>query len=102
VCDCTLAKRGRGRYVGPASAAAQPGLKTALQRYNDGEYVIGETYCLGCASAGDWVNYFTHLLDAPYGRVQYLRVYNLAPFLKSPGALDALRHLTGGPSVVLV
>ena len=48
------------------------------------------------------MSYFTHLLDAPYGRVQYLRVYNLAPFLKSPGALDALRHLTGGPSVVLV
>jgi hypothetical protein len=75
----------------------QPGLATALGVYDPQEkrFAVAESTCFGCASKQHWMEYFNAIFNCPYGNAQYVRIYNMQPFLASAGALDALAALTG-------
>jgi hypothetical protein len=74
----------------------QPGLATALKQYDPQEqrFIVGESFCFGCATKDQWLAYFEAVFACPYGNAEYVRIYNIQPFLASPGALDALATFT--------
>jgi hypothetical protein len=84
-------------YIGPTGTIGQPGLATALANYdpNHRRFAVAETFCFGCKSRDEWTSYLNACLGSPYGNVTYMRVYNLQPFLASPGAVDALGAYVG-------
>ena len=71
-------------------------------------YVVAESACFGCSTADEWVAYFTAIFSNssnPYGRVDHMRYYNIAPFVQarrapSRGSAASLKH-TGMTSVHL-
>ena len=91
---------GPGKFPGPGrpSPVGQPGLRKALKTYygkDEPRYVVAESACFGCSTADEWVAYFTAIFSSssnPYGRVDYMRYYNIAPFVQAPGAIEGLRR----------
>ena len=87
---------GPGKFPGPGrpSPVGQPGLRKALKTYygeDEPRYVVAESACFGCSTADEWVAYFTAIFSNssnPYGRVDYMRYYNIAPFVQAPGAVE--------------
>eukprot|EP00940_MAST-03C_sp_MAST-3C-sp2_P000878 g878.t1 len=85
----------------------QPGLHSALRNYHrtslnrtsDMRYVIAETACFQCRNATDWVRYFELAFNEtmnPYGKVRYMRYYNIGPFIDTPGAVEGLKRFILG------
>lgn len=86
---------GYSAYPGVGAQIGQPGLATALKSYDpEGRFAVAESSCFGCHSAEDWLGYFDSIFNNPYGNAQYVRIYNIQPFLAAGGALDALATLT--------
>ena len=87
---------GYSAYPGVGDKIGQPGLATALQSYDpDGRrFVVAESTCFGCQNAQEWLSYFDSIFNNPYGSAQYVRIYNIQPFIAAGGALDALATLT--------
>jgi hypothetical protein len=89
---------------GKPSPVGQPGLRDALAAYHnvnqtkkkaDMRYVVAESACFGCGTVEQWKGYFDAVFSEtmnPYGKVAYLRYYNIEPFANSPGAVEALRQ----------
>ena len=85
---------------GKPSPVGQPGLRDALALYynhsknEDMHYVVAESACFGCNTVEQWKGYFEAVFGTSntYGRVAYLRYYNIEPFAKSPGAVEGLRQ----------
>eukprot|EP00051_Salpingoeca_urceolata_P025797 m.468843 g.468843 ORF g.468843 m.468843 type:complete len:272 (+) comp20367_c1_seq41:739-1554(+) len=76
-------------YSGPG----QPGLGTALAAYDPGHrrFAAGEFFCFGCQNnASKWTSAFDGLLFSAYGHLRYASIYNLGPFARLPGAVEAL------------
>lgn len=87
---------GYSAYPGVGAKIGQPGLATALQSYDPGgrRFVVAESSCFGCHNTKEWLQYFDSIFNNPYGNAQYVRIYNVQPFLAAGGALDALATLT--------
>lgn len=88
--------------VGMRSPVGQQGLKDALATYYNAsedwgkrEYVAAECACFGCSSINEWKSFFDVVFRKsmnPYGRVKYLRYYNIEPFASLPGAVEGLHQ----------
>jgi hypothetical protein len=76
----------------------QPGLKHALDSYaySNNTFVIAEAACFECKTKGQWIDYFTTVFNNPYGKVKYMRYYNIDPFVSAPGSLEGLRGFVEG------
>jgi hypothetical protein len=92
-------------YLSPScfhkKSCFQPGLKTALDNYNGnskkGRFVVAETACFGCKSVAEWEGYFhTIFANNKVGEVQYLRYYNIEPFLAAAGSVEGLQNFMKG------
>ena len=78
---------------GNSNPVAQPGLKVALNEYNMGnEFIVAEAACFGCHNVSEWVEYFHTIFSNPYGKVKYMRYYNIEPFLSQSGSIEGLRE----------
>ena len=91
---------GYSSYDGPGKPMGQPGLKHALDSYaySNNTFVIAEAACFECKTKEQWINYFTTVFNNPYGKVKYMRYYNIDPFLSAPGSLEGLREFVEGYS----
>lgn len=83
-------------YPGVGATIGQPGLAAALDKYDPAgrRFIVGESTCFGCGNQQQWLAYFHSIFQNPYGSAQYVRIYNIQPFLAAGGALDALVTLT--------
>lgn len=81
-------------YVNPGEMPGQPGLAQALEAYDSEHlsFAAGEFYCFTCHTQAEWLGAFQNMFKNKYGKLRYASVYNLGPFLKSPGALAALKQ----------
>ena len=78
---------------GNSNPVAQPGLKVALNEYNMGnEFIVAEAACFGCHNVSEWVEYFHTIFSNPYGKVKYMRYYNIEPFLSQSGSIEGLHE----------
>ena len=78
-----------------------------MRRYNPGaglprgRFLVAESACFGCQTAHDWETYFWAVFYNPVGAVQYLRYYNIEPFLAAPeakvGLANVITKWTGRP-----
>ena len=53
---------------------------------------MAESACFGCSSAAEWEAYFRAVFDNAAGAVQYLRYYNVEPFLAASEARAGLAN----------
>ena len=90
-------------YLSPSCANTscfQPGLKTALDSYDGnpkkGRFVVAETACFGCSTVAQWEGYFHAVFNNSAGPVQYMRYYNVEPFLAATGSVEGLRNFVNG------
>lgn len=83
-------------YFGPnkfhENPVGQPGLHSALLSYPPANmtFIVAESACFGCSSVQDWAGYFDTVFSNPYGRVSYLRYYNIEPFVASKNGVAGL------------
>ena len=79
-------------YPAVGDPIGQQGLAAALDKYDPAgrRFVVGESTCFGCTDREQWLAYFKAIFENPFGRVLYVRIYNIEPFLAAGGALDAL------------
>lgn len=81
-------------YVNPGDIPGEPGLALALQGYDPSghAFAAGEFFCFACRNQSQWYAAFQAMFNNKYGKLRFASVYNLGPFLKSPGAVAALRQ----------
>ena len=90
-------------YLSPScfnTSCFQPGLKAALDTYDGnpkkGRFVVAETACFGCSTVAQWEGYFHAVFNNSAGPVQYMRYYNVEPFLAATGSVEGLRNFVNG------